>query len=285
MDKIMSKIADAFLMVVPSNSNRILLDEFNRLLEKITGNEIDVFQLPANLAVKTNTYLNSKHWISFHGAGVVSVYPMSTLERQQERTDVVFQVLEQQNIAVNNVVDFTDAELEGYFLEGLGSIVLDRIHGFAYASVSGKCDEELFVEFCEELEFTPIVFNASYSDGSEVLYTSSILKILDGLVLVAPSLIKDKKQRKLVLSELKKTGRVILTISEEQVRNYVADIAQVQNRKGENVILISSTSYANLTAEELSVLKRYGQLLVLDCLHIERWSHHSIGSLVNEVFK
>jgi hypothetical protein len=274
---------DSFLVVNPIGHDLNLIDEFKNIVNVFQSRDIRLLFLSLDVVDVSNNYLRSCDWISFHPNGIVSVYPMSDIVRQKERCDLVFDLLESHNFIVNSVVDFTEAETEGFFLEGLGAVVLDRKCLVAYASLSTKCDEELFIEFCEELEFTPIIFRASFSDGSPVLLTSSMLKISNDFVFLASSLIADKKDRKLVLSQLRKTGREVFLISEEQVSAYVAEITQITNKKGQKFVVMSETSFVALSDIEIRRLKLYGEVLVFDCKNIENFGNHSLGAMLNQI--
>lgn len=278
------QISNSFLVVKPSEKHSELLAEYKELIKVLTDKKINTLELFRDKKLTNPKYLCSGQWISFQGKGVVAVYPMSTLERQQERTDLVFDVLENNNFEINDVVDFTEAEEEGFFLEGLGSVVLDHVDRVAYASVSKLCDEELFVEFCEELEFTPIIFNSEFSDESEVVHTSSILSISKDFVIVGSGLIKDKKERKLVATQLKKSGKELIYISEDQVNNLVSQIKQVENSSGDSFIVLSKSVLGKLSEVQKSTLEKYGELLVVDYDHTEKFGGHSIGGALNEMF-
>jgi hypothetical protein len=278
------QISTSFLVVKPFEKHTELLAEYKQLIKVLTDKNIDTLELFRDKDIDSKHYLCSSQWISFQGKGVVAVYPMSSLVRQQERTDLVFDLMENNNFQINDVVDFTEAEEEGFFLEGLGSVVLDHVDRVAYASVSKLCDEELFVEFCEEFEFTPIIFSSMFSDTSEVAHTSSILSISKDFALVGSALVKDKKERKLVTLQLKKSGKDVIYISEDQVNSYVSDIKQVENSSGDSFIVLSKSVLEKLSDIQKKTLEKYGELLVLDYTCTENFGGHSIAAALNDMF-
>ncbi len=261
-----------------------LLVEYTQLIRKLKSKNISFVELPKIVDSLSQRYLCSKDWITFHGNGGVVVYPMSTLKRQQERSDLVFDILEEKKYVISDVFDFTEAEEEGFFLEGAGSVVLDRVNNVAYASISKLTDEELFIEFCEELECTPVVFNSELSEGTEIAHTSSILTCAKDFVIIGSGLIKDKKERKLVTLQLKKSGRELIYISESQVNCHVAEIKQVINSSGASIIVLSKSVLENLTDAQRTTLEKYGELLVIDYNKTEKWGAYSIGSVLNDIF-
>ena len=279
-----NQISNRFLVVKPAVHHTDLLQEYVQVVQllKSKGVEILELEMPANLESKQ--YLWSSHWLSFHERQGVAVYPMSTLDRQRERTDGVFDLLEENGFQIQNVIDFTEAETEGFFLEGTGSVVLDRRQHVAYASISKQCDEELFIEFCETMEYTPIVFRSEYTEGAEVAHTSCVLSISDDFAVLASGMIKDKKERKLVSSQLKKTGRKLMYITEAQVLNHVADIKQIKNAEGDSFVVLSKSVSEHITQEQRKVLRDYGALIVAEFSQTEKFGGRSIGTALNEVF-
>ena len=275
---------NSFLVVKPLKDHDGLLDEYIQLLKVLRNKGVILIEFSPVDNIESSKYLCTKNWISFHGNGAVAVYPLSSLERQRERNDSIFDVLEENGFVVNDVVDFTEAEEEGVFLEGLGSVVIDTVNDVAYASISKKCDEELFIEFCEDLEYTPIVFSSEYQDGRIVEDTSSMLSISENFAIIASSLIKDKKERKLVTLQLKKSGREVIYINESQVSNHVAEIKQIRNESGDSFLILSKLMFDNLNKEQLEKLESYGELLVVDYNTTEKFGNHSIGYSLNELY-
>lgn len=274
---------DCFLVVDSSSIDGGLKKELTEIISELKYRDVSILQLTLSVDEISTRFLCTGDWLSFHNSGIVSVYPMSNVIRQKERTDEVFTVLEENNLEINNVVDFTEAETEGYYLEGLGSIVLDRDSNVAYASISKKCDEDLFIEFCEELEFTPIVFHAKYKNNLQVDSTSEILNISHDFVLIASGTITDKKERKLVVSQLKKSGKEVIFTTESQVGYFISDISQVKNNSGDSFILLSTTIFDCLTDDQKISLEKYGEFLLFECSAIEKHGKHSIGSMLNKV--
>jgi len=280
----MGNISGSSLLIVQaSEKQQNMFSEYKQLVKQFKDRGISVIELIRDTDIESPRYLCSGDWITFHGNGTVTVYPLSSLSRQQERTDLVFDVLEENAVRINDVVDFTEAENDGFFLEGTSSMVLDHTHSIAYAIPSLKCDEELFIEFCEELEFSPILFRAQYTDTSEVLSASSVLSVSDDFAVIALELIKDKKEKKQIVKQLKKSGKELIYITEKQVANHTTQIKQVKNCAGECFVVLSKNVFDNLNAKQAMILKKYGELFILDYKHTEGFAHHSIGAALNEI--
>src|SRR5690606_30748468 len=139
------------------------------------------------------------NWISFHDTGDVALYPMFAENRRRERREEVFHLLEKEGFTIDNVVDYTEAEAEGLFLEGTGSLVLDRVNRKAYCALSPRADEELLIEFCEDFEYTPVIFTAYQTVNGKrkpIYHTNVMMSIGDDFAIICLNSIDDKKERK-----------------------------------------------------------------------------------------
>lgn len=261
-----------------------VLSEFEALVSKLSELGIEVIKVDADPLRKTATALFSSEWISTHESGEVVVYPLRTKMQQKDRNENVLEALEEKGFLINEIIDFTDAEKDGVFLEGTCSSVLDRLNKIAFASISTNTDEELFIEFCEDLEFTPVVFTAKTKQGDDILHTNSLLSISDDFVLFASAMVPDKKERKLILNQLKEKGREIIFMSEVQVESFLGSAIQLKNKNGEKVILMSISAYSSLKPEQEDKLKKYGELVTLDLKNIQGHFGKSLNSILLEVF-
>jgi hypothetical protein len=212
---------------------------------------------------KDENALETRNWLTFHQEGVAAVYPLKSIDRRSSRSEVVFEKLEAAGVDVESVVDYTEAEEEGCYLEGTRSMVLDRGNEIAYASISNHTDESLFIEFCEDFEYTPIVFASTYEAGEAVAYTSDILFVGEGVAMIASSCIQDKKERKLVLNQLKKSGKELIFVNENQVNQGVTSILQVINEQEEILFFITEPVYGFLQEVQINTLSRHGSIVVL----------------------
>src|SRR5690606_11106652 len=118
----------------------------------------------------------------------------------------ILDILEEKGLVIHNIMDYTAAEADGYFLEGTGSVILDRINRKAYCALSVRADEELFIEFCEDFEYTPVIFMANQSVAGErkpIYHTNVMMGLADTFVIICLDAIDDKKARKNVTAYLK----------------------------------------------------------------------------------
>ena len=145
------------------NEDKILKNailEFDNLVSKIKECGIDVHVYQDDLKQDTPDSVYPNNWITFHSKQRIALYPMYAKNRRLERNEEVLQFLEEKNIIINESIDYSSAEKKEYFLEGTGSMVLDRINKKSYCSISERTNENLVYEFCNDFEYMPIIFNS-----------------------------------------------------------------------------------------------------------------------------
>lgn len=155
-------------------------EEFDQFVQKLRLVGVDVIVIEDRKETDTPDSIFPNNWISFHENGDIALYPMFAENRRRERREDVLDLLEDRGYEIQHIVDYTGAEEDGLFLEGTGSIILDRVNRKAYCALSPRADEELFIEFCEDFEYTPVIFTANQSvDGKRMpIYHTNVMMAL-----------------------------------------------------------------------------------------------------------
>lgn len=193
--------------------------EFDAFVKVLRGKGVHVTVVQDTLETDTPDSVFPNNWISFHEEGTVAVYPMFAENRRAERRDDVLETLEKEGFVIHNVVDYTEAEEEEIFLEGTGSVILDREHRKAYCALSPRADEDLFIEFCEDFDFGPVVFTANQDvDGKRmpIYHTNVMMCIAKDFAVICLDTIDDKKEKQHVVQQLKADGKEIISITESK---------------------------------------------------------------------
>lgn len=227
------------------------------------------------------------NWISFHANGTVGVYPMFAENRRRERREDILDRLEEEGFEITTVVDYTSAEEEGLFLEGTGSIAMDRVNQKAYCALSPRAHEELLIEFCEDLECTPVIFTANQTVNGErlpIYHTNVMMCIAEKFAVICLDAIDDKKERKNVLNHLKQDGKEIITISEEQVHNFAGNMLQVIGAEGKKYLVMSTAAFKSLTEDQLKRIQFYCEIIHSPLDTIETCGGGSARCMMAEVF-
>ena len=269
------------------NIQKQALEEFKNMVTSLRSKGINVITIKDTNAPHTPDSIFPNNWISFHEDGTVVQYPMYAENRRLERREEdVLSLLEEKGFNITDVLDFTEAENEEIFLEGTGSIILDRVNDIAYAAISQRTDEELFIEFCEELEYSPVLFNANQTvDGKRlpIYHTNVMMCIADEYAIISLSTIDDKKERKFVVENLKDTGKEIIAITEEQMHQFAGNMLQVGGL-GQKYLVMSETAFKSLNQDQIKNIEKYNPILPVKIDLIEKLGGGSARCMMAEVF-
>lgn len=263
------------------------LEEFDAFVEKLRSHGVRVIVVDDNLEQDTPDSIFPNNWVSFHRNGMVGVFPMFAPNRRRERRDDIFDRIEAEGFEIKSLVDYTSAEEADIFLEATGSIVLDRENHLAYCALSARADEGLLIEFCEDFEYTPVIFHAyqSYEGDRRLIYhTNVMMAITEKNVVICLDSIDDPKERKHVVKQIKDSGKGLVEITEEQVENFAGNMLQVLDGNGKPLTVMSQSAYECLTAEQRSTLEAEAQLLYSDLSTIETCGGGSARCMMAEVF-
>lgn len=266
--------------------NRKAQQEFDMLVQKLKEVGVHVIQVEDIYEQDTPDSIFPNNWISFHNNGDVAIYPMFAENRRRERREDILDIVEEAGFEIENVFDYTEAENEGIFLEGTGSMVLDRIHRKAYCALSPRASEELFIEFCEDFEYTPVIFRAFQKTDGElkpIYHTNVMMALGRTFAIVCLDTIEDKKERKNVLNHLKEDKKEIITISREQVDYYAGNMLEVKGKE-HSYLVMSQTAYESLTPQQIEAIERHTQILYSDLSTIEICGGGSARCMLAEVF-
>ena len=278
------KVLDGLL---PATVNAKAQVEFDAYVEKLRAAGINVIVIDDTLEPDTPDSIFPNNWISFHENGDIALYPMFAENRRLERREDVFDILEEKGFEINDIMDYTSAEEDGIFLEGTGSIILDRENEIAYCALSPRADEELFIEFCEDFEYNPVIFEAYQTVNGErkhIYHTNVMMCIAETFAVICADCIDDKAERKMVLQKLKESGKEIILITEEQVNNFAGNMLQVRGANDERFLIMSDAAYNVLTQDQIAKIEKHCKILHASLDIIEACGGGSARCMMAEVF-
>ncbi|MFT5847528.1 MAG: hypothetical protein ACJARX_000510 [Psychroserpens sp.] len=261
--------------------------EFDDFVDKLRAVGVNVIVEEDDKLLDTPDSIFPNNWVSFHENGNVGLYPMFAENRRRERRDEIFIRLEKEGFQINNIIDYTSAEDEGFFLEGTGSLLLDRINSKAYCALSPRADEDLFIEFCEDFEYTPVVFTANQSvDGKRLpIYHTNVMMCLGELFsVICLDSIDDKKERKQVTKSLKADGKIVIVISESQMHQFAGNMLQVKGENDQRYLVMSKAAHESLTLKQVTDIEAFCPILSSSLETIETCGGGSARCMMAEVF-
>jgi len=263
------------------------LKEFSDFVEKLQNNGINVIKIKDTPVPHTPDSIFPNNWISFHEDGKVILYPMFAENRRNERRDDIFKILSNNNFYISQILDYSNFELESKFLEGTGSMVLDRENKIAYGAISPRLNEDVFRKFCFEFNYKPIIFH-SYQNLNEIrlpiYHTNVMMCICTNFAIICLESIDDKTERKLVEKTISESGKKIIEISEYQMKNFAGNMLELTNLNNEKILVMSESAYKNLSEMQLKEIKNHADILYSRLENIERNGGGSARCMIAEIF-
>lgn len=266
--------------------NKKAQDEFDTFVVKLRNVGVNVIVENDSLKLDTPDSIFPNNWISFHSNGDVGLYPMFAENRRRERREEILIRLETEGFKINNVIDYTQAEDEGYFLEGTGSILMDRVNDKAYCALSPRADEELFIEFCEDFDCMPVIFTANQTVGGKrlpIYHTNVMMCLAEEFCVICLDTIDDKKEKQNVLMHLKEDNKEVIKITEAQMHHFAGNMLQLQGRDAKFLIM-SKAAHDVLNEEQLKAINKHCEILSSDLTTIETCGGGSARCMMAEIF-
>jgi len=278
------KVIDGLL---PATVNAKAQQEFDAFVAKLTAVGVEVIVIEDTLNPDTPDSIFPNNWISFHENGDVTLFPMFAENRRLERREEILDVLEEKGFVIDNIMDYTSAEEDGFFLEGTGSILFDRANGKAYCALSPRADEELFIEFCEDFDLNPIIFEAFQTVNGErklIYHTNVMMCIGETYAVICADSIDDKKERKMVIDSLKGDDKEVIYITEDQVNNFAGNMLEVKGANDRRYLIMSAAAHKSLTKKQIAQIEEHVTILSSSLDTIEACGGGSARCMMAEIF-
>lgn len=273
--------------LLPDTVNAKAQQEFDAFVDKLRAVGVNVVVVDDTVNPDTPDSIFPNNWVSFHENGDVALYPMFAENRRLERREDILDLLEEKGFPIENIVDYTSAEEDDIFLEGTGSIVLDRQNQKAYCALSPRAEEELFIEFCEDFEYFPVVFTANQTvngDRKAIYHTNVMMCLAETFAVICLECIDDKKERKQVVQHLKESGKEVIAITEKQVQHFAGNMLQVKGANNERLLIMSSAAYQSLTPKQIESIENHCKIVHSSLDTIEACGGGSARCMMAEMF-
>jgi hypothetical protein len=259
------------------------LREFDAFVELLQQNGVDVTVIEDTPEPHTPDAVFPNNWISFHEDGTVVLYPMFAVNRRAERKPGVLDKIARKFL-VSKTVDLSNNEKEAVFLEGTGSMVLDRQHKIAYACLSPRTDYFVLIEFCEKMGYTAEIFDAIDQNGRPIYHTNVMMCVANKYVVICMDAIAAEHEKEQVSATITRTGKEIIPISYSQMNHFAGNMLQVNNGRGEMLLVMSSQAFDALTKEQAEKLNIYNKIIHSPLTTIETNGGGSARCMMAEVY-
>ncbi len=273
--------------LTPENANQKAQQEFDGFVERLRSVGVNVIVVEDTKDSDTPDSIFPNNWISFHENAEVVLYPMFAENRRLERREDILDIVEENGFVIDEINDYTSAEEDNIFLEGTGSMILDRENGKVYAALSPRADEELIIEFCEDNDMQPVIFEAYQTvDGERlpIYHTNVMMSVAETFAILCADSIDDKQERKLVINNLKEDGKEVILITEEQVSRFAGNMLQVAGKAGQLYMVMSTQAYESLTDAQIKSIEKHCAILHAPLYTIEACGGGSARCMLAEVF-
>ena len=272
----------------PEKVNEAAIQEFDRFVSVLESKGISVISIQDTANPDTPDSIFPNNWVSFHHDGRVALYPMFAENRRLERREDIFDDLKNHyGFEINEIIDFTEFEDHNKYLEGTGSMILDRYNRIAYAAISERTDRRAFELFCEVFDYVGVVFEAFQSVGDErklIYHTNVMMCIANHFAIVCLDAIDDAEEREMVSQTIRDSGKEIISISEEQTQRFAGNMLEVANSEGKSYLVMSTSAFEALNTEQKERIEKHSEIIHSSLDTIEACGGGLARCMMAEVF-
>lgn len=279
--------ANNFFQHNPGLSRELLhkkaLAEFDAMVKKLETEEVELLLVEDSPEPPKPDAIFPNNWLSTSAAGQVFIYPMFAPSRRAEKRDDIIQLLAR-DFTLTDVQDWSEYEAEGRFLEGTGSMVVDHDNRMIYAAISERTNLSVLEKFARANDFQAIVFLATDKNNQPVYHTNVVMSLGEKFAVICEDAIEEEWERIAVTQLLESTGHTLIPITREQMHCFAGNMLEIKNRKGESLIILSTTALDALRPEQQQVLRQFGKLVPVSVPVIEQVEGGSVRCMIAEIF-
>ena len=261
------------------------LAEFDRLADTLGKHGVEVYVADDTPSPVKPDALFPNNWVSFHPGGKVVLYPLLAPSRRAEvRLDLLGRLEARGAIQPRTQIDLRPGAEHFGYLEGTGSLVLDRARRIAYACLSPRTSARRIAEFCAELAYVPELFHALDAEGRAIYHTNVMMSVGSSFALLCTEALRDERERTRVAERLTASGHELVPLTLAQVGRFAGNVLELASKEGEPLIVLSESARDALRPDQLGVLERHGRLVVVALDTIERHGGGSVRCMLAELF-
>jgi len=258
------------------------VQEFDAFVNALQDQGIDVTVVEDSPDPHTPDAIFPNNWVSFHSSGIYCLYPMFAPNRRKERKAEVISII-QKKFHYDHLIDFTGYESENLFLEGTGSMVLDREKRLAYACLSPRTSEVVLQDFCNKLDYQAVVFHAVNETGQAIYHTNVMMCVADRYVVICMDSIRDPAEKKYVEGSILRSGKEMIPISNSQMNQFAGNMLQLEDGRKEKILIMSNAAWNALLPEQTEKLTKYNRIMHASLRQIETNGGGSARCMIAEI--
>lgn len=263
-----------------TNTQTDALAEFNQMLSKLTNYGIQVHVVDDTLEPHTPDSIFPNNWISFHENNWVGIYPMHAENRRTERRADILELISK-DFLLEEMMDYTAAESENKFLEGTGSMVLDRTHKICYACISPRTDIDLLKQFCTDFAYQLVSFNAVNETGTPIYHTNVVMSVTTDFLIICLECIPSEAERQSILASTKKQ---VIEITMDQLNHFAGNVLEVLGSNNTKNLVMSDEAYQAFTPQQIQLIETHCHIIHSSLHTIESNGGGSARCMMAEIF-
>lgn len=268
----------------PAEQHRAAIVEFDGLVSGLTEVGVRTIVVEDTVSPHTPDAIFPNNWVSFHADGSVVLYPMEAPNRRTERRrDIVQLLATKYGYCINEVIDLSFHEEKGQYLEGTGSLVLDRVNHIAYACLSSRTHLDALGDFAQRCNYEIVAFDAVDRDGAPIYHTNVMMSVGEALAVICDEAIPRQSQRQAVLQKLRETGHEIIHLKYAQMAAFAGNMLELRSSDGERVFAMSEQARLSLDQSQLAKIAANGKIVSTPIENIESSAGGSVRCMLAEV--
>ena len=268
----------------PEEQQEAAILEFDALVDALQSARINVIVENDTPDPHTPDSIFPNNWVSFHADGRVVLYPMEAVNRRTERrADIIDRLANEHGFQITDVLDLSQHEASEHFLEGTGSMVLDRSNRIAYACLSTRTQLDPLGDFAQRMDYDVVSFDAVDRTGIPIYHTNVVMNVGEAVAVICDAAITRDEQRAAVLARLRDTGHDIVHLSYDQLDAFAGNMLELRNTDGDRVLAMSTQAWESLDADQRSTLQANARILRSPIDNIESSAGGSVRCMLAEV--
>ncbi|MEX0823992.1 MAG: arginine deiminase-related protein, partial [Woeseia sp.] len=260
------------------------LDEFTGLRAALEDAGVEVIAVDDTDDPPTPDSIFPNNWVTFHADGTAVLYPMEAVNRRTERRpDIIDRLASEHGFRVTRVIDLSGHEQQGHYLEGTGSLVLDRVNHIAYACLSSRTHLDPLGDFAQQLDYDVVTFDAVDRNGAAIYHTNVLMSVGEQVAIICADALPRPEQKQAVLESLASTGHTIVELGMNQLEAFAGNMLELRSSGGERVLVMSAQARQSLDQEQLAVIESSVRIVSAPIDRIEASAGGSVRCMLAEI--
>ncbi len=269
----------------PGEISRAAQQEFDRFHDLLKKHNINVIVMEDRPGTILPDSVFPNNWISLHHDGTVVLYPMMAENRRLERRmDILPYLQNKYGFSIIRILDYTNHEVDGQYLEGTGSVVFDYVNRIAYANRSDRTDEVVFRKLCADLDYNGVFFDAVDPDGNNIYHTNVMMCLGTGFVVICLDAIPNESMRLMLLQSFEESGHEVVDINFRQLNHFAGNMIEVMDKDKQPVIIMSESAFHSLRADQKKRLSIHGTILFSPIPQIQKYGGGSARCMIAGIY-